>query len=137
VSDTAAILARHAGRHVCGGGDGHVAIYDDGRCDTAIVLAALDAEITGRDALADDEQALSDALDAARYREARLRAALTFMPDVKFTNLPGLTAPDILIAIAAWMDKVDGEADNTNHDVQQHLRRWAAVMMDALATEAE
>jgi hypothetical protein len=86
MTDLAAIRARHAGRHVCGGSDGHVAIYDDGRCDTAIVLAALDdfqRQCIGQ----------GEAVIAAEQREARLWATLEYIAHLHETRTweaPGL-----------------------------------------------
>jgi hypothetical protein len=70
--------------------------------------------------------------------EPGLRAALEYGPEgVVFPNLPHHpNGPDVLEAVAYWLDKVDERDGNTKPGhtaVQDHLRKWAAKMRAALA----
>ena len=81
--------------------------------------------------------------DRPSLREAALRDAILFGPDVEFPNLPTgprITGPDVLVAVAAWMDRKDDEWETeaggsglrANRDVQAHLRAWSAALRQAL-----
>lgn len=67
----------------------------------------------------------------------RLRAAVRYGPEgVTFPNLPHHpTGPDVLEAVAVWMDSVDDRDGSTNRDVQAHLRRWAAILRATLTED--
>ncbi|HUW16455.1 MAG TPA: hypothetical protein VMW94_05215 [Actinomycetes bacterium] len=68
-----------------------------------------------------------------------LREAILYGPEgVTFPNLPHHpTGPDVLDAVAAWMDKVDDRDPNpyVSRSVQRHLRAWADRLRAALARE--
>lgn len=87
-----------------------------------------------------------EAVAADTDTDALLRSAILFGPDVEFPNLPTgprLTGPDVLEAVAHYMDRQDDRAEveagmysgfRANRDVQAHLREWAKVMREALST---
>jgi hypothetical protein len=67
------------------------------------------------------------------WPEPALRKAVLFGPPVDFPNLPAQpTGPDLLDAIAHWMDAVDAKSGNDNHEVQEHLKDWANRLRAAL-----
>jgi hypothetical protein len=55
------------------------------------------------------------------------RAVVEFKPTAKFLYLDP-SGPDLLDAVAAWMDKIDAQNGNTNDHVQRDLRSWAKKM---------
>lgn len=65
-------------------------------------------------------------LEAPETRAARLATTLPF-------DHIDPRGPDLLIGVAAWMDRKDAESGNPRHDVQEDLRRWAAVMYEVHA----
>jgi len=113
------------------------------------LLAALASETTAPAPTLTIEQ-LPDATDphtgkpvmmtrpAPSIPDDALRTALLVGPDMFFPNLPSQpTLPDVLDAVAFWMDAVDEADGNPKHDVQRYLRERAVALRAALTTAPE